>query len=327
MNKKYFNNPFVYILVLFLSIFYFCLPLIAKWISSHTVYVQYATRDAGIIVEAIQQSFVAPFGKWIDQPLRHMLVVPYLLVVFTLIRAIYLHTKVFWKYAILTTLFLLLFLFIFPDTLMILDNDKSSISHPTIRAGKLSNGKRMNYRGDNFTTYSYLGYLFGRTYTNDKVKQIILDAYESSKETCPDITFVLGEIGFKKGGRFLPHRTHTNGLSVDFMTPLLKNGQHYRTNHLFNLWGYGIEFDDTGKIGNLAVDYETMAKHLYAIKLAAKKNGVRIDRIIFDPVLRPFLLKTAYGSKIKDLPFTRNRVIIRHDNHFHVDFGVSRTVK
>lgn len=320
--KKYFNSPFLYIIVFLLGIFYFCLPLLTQWITSYTVYVKYATRDAGIIVEAIQRGFVAPFGKMLSPSLRHILVIPYLLLVFTLMRAIYLHTKPFWKYAFGVSLFLFSFFFVFPDALMLLDNDKPSISHPTLRAGKLSNGKRMNYRGDNFTTYSYLGYLFGRTYTNDKIKKTILDAYEIAEESCPDITFVLGEIGFKKGGIFLPHRTHTNGLSVDFMTPLLKNGQHYRTNHLFNLWGYGIEFDDSGKTAHIEVDYETMAKHLYAIKVAAHKNKVKIDRVIFDPVLRPFLLKTTYGKKIKDLPFTRNRVIIRHDDHFHVDFGV-----
>lgn len=322
MFKKYFNSRFLYVTVFLLGLFYFCLPLLAKWIASYTVYVQYATRDAGIIVEAIQRGFIAPFGKIISKSLRHILVLPYLFLVLSLIRAIYLHSKTFWKYAFFITIFMLLFLFIFPDMLMVLDNDKPSISHPTLRAGKLSNGKRVNFRGNNFTSYSYLGYLFGRTYANNKVKKTILDAYKITEESCPDITFVLGEIGFKKGGIFLPHRTHTNGLSVDFMTPLLKNGQHYRNHHLFNLWGYGIEFDDTGKTESFEVDYETLAKHLYAIKVAARKNKIRIDRVIFDPVLRPFLLKTSYGNKIKDLPFTRSRVIIRHDDHFHVDFGV-----
>lgn len=318
--QTYFRHSFPYIAALLITAFYFSLPLMAKWAISHLEYVAYAQRDADTIVTYLQKGLTFPLGSFLPEWGRALLVFPYWLLIFLLLRAIYLHTKKVWKYVGIALIAALLFFYIFPNTLLILDNDKPSVAHGQLRNGSLENGKRMNYRGENFTTYSYLGYLFGRTYVHSEVKKVLLDAFEICEESCPDITFVVGEIGFKKGGRFLPHRTHETGQSVDVMTPLLKYGEAHRTHHVFNLWGYGIEFDDTGKVGNIEVDYETMAKHLYAIKVAARRNDVKIRRIIFDPVLRAYLKNTSHWSKIKDLPFTRNRVILRHDDHYHIDF-------
>ena len=318
--KSYFKHPFPYIAAILIAAFYWSLPLIAKWMTSHVEYVAYAQRDAHKIVDYLQKGLWYPFGKILPELWRALLIFPYWLAIFLLLRAIFLHTKKLWKYAALALIAILLFLYVFPDTLLFLDNNKPSIAHGELRNGWLENGKRMNYRGKNFTTYSFLGYLFGRTYVHSEVKKVLLDAYEMCEKTCPEVTFVVGEIGFKKGGEFLPHRTHENGLSVDLMTPLLKNGKHYTTHHIFNIWAYGMEFDNKGKFGTIEVDYETMAQHLYAIKVAARRNKVGIRRIIFDPVLRAYLEKTSHWHKIKDLPFTRNRVILRHDDHYHIDF-------
>ena len=36
----------------------------------------------------------------------------------------------------------------------------------------------------------------------------------------PDTVYKYTETGFENGGKFRPHKTHQNGLSVDFMTPV-----------------------------------------------------------------------------------------------------------
>ena len=132
------------------------------------------------------------------------------------------------------------------------------------------------------------------------------------------------ETGHKSGGRFLPHRTHRNGMSVDFMTPMLKNGKPYQSHHIFNLWGYGWEFDDTGKKGKVSIDYETMARHIMAVYETAPKHGLRIKKVIFDPVLQPYLFQTETGKKLKGkFYFTRHRVSFRHDDHYHIDFEIA----
>jgi len=305
-----------------MTLLYFSLPLIAKWIVTDPTYAKYAGNDARIIVAQIQKGFVFPFGKWLSSAFRSILVFPYLLLFFGLIRFLFVRFKRTWKIVGISFLGILIFLFIFPNTLMLFQNNQPSISSGSVSNGQIKNAKRMKYRGENYTTYSFAGYLLGRTFVHSELKKTIVETYFECEKTCPNINFVLGEIGSRKGGRFLPHRTHRNGLSVDFMTPLLKYGEAFQANHLFNLWGYRWEFDDKGVKGNVEIDYETMAKHLFTLEKLGKQNGLRIQKVIFDPVLRPYLLATETGGKLKHLPFTKNRVVIRHDDHYHVDFEV-----
>ena len=317
---RYFKHPSVYWTALLFTILFFCIPFIAEWITSDPTYAKYAGRDVTRIAQYVQSGFVYPFGKWLGSSWRSFIVFPYLFLVFGTLRFLFVRFKKFWKIAGISAIGLYVFLFLFPNTLMILENNKESISKGTVANGSISNAKRVQYRGINHSTYSYTCYLFGRTFAHSKVRNTILDAYQYCEQTCPEVDFVLGEIGSRHGGHFPPHRTHRNGKSVDFMTPLLKNGKPYQANHLFNLWGYRLEFDNKGSTGNVSIDYETMAKHLLALEKAAKENDLRIQKVIFDPVLRPYLLATPTGKKLKHLPFTKNRVIVRHDDHYHVDF-------
>lgn len=321
MKKKYFNHPVPYLLALIVTLIYFSLPFLANWIVSIPKYQKYARFDASRIVEITQSKFI-PFGSLIDPSIRALLIFPFFLILFFGLRFFYLKTKKFWKYAVVGIGLTLLFLYIFPDTLLLLDNKQASITTGTIRTGKIKHAKRVPYRGENFTTFSFLGYVFGRTYAHDRARDLILDAYKVCEKTSPNTTYVLGEIGFRNGGLFIPHRTHQIGLSIDFMVPLLKNNRPYRSYHLFNLWGYGDEFDRKGKMGRATIDFEAMAQHILALKQQAKQNGLRIQRIIFDPVLQPYLFETSVGDKIKSLPFTKRRVIIRHDDHYHVDLAL-----
>ncbi len=317
---KYLKSRFVILFTLLFSIFYFLMPTIGEWIVSDPTYAKYAGKDADRIVSYLQSSFIYPFGEWLKGSSRYFIVIPYYFLLFLTIRYLFGKFKHFFKILGTSTLILFFFGYLFPNTLMIFENNKPSISQGSVSQGSVQNAKRMYFRGENFTTYSYPGYLAGRTFAHDKVRQTMMDSYKICEESCPKITFVVGEIGRKHGGQFLPHRTHRNGMSVDFMTPLLKNEKHYRSHHLFNLWGYRFEFDNKGKKGNVEIDYETMAKHLLALEKTAKQNGLAIQKVIFDPVLRPYLLKTKTGQQLKHLPFTKNRVVIRHDDHYHVDF-------
>lgn len=141
----------------------------------------------------------------------------------------------------------------------------------------------------------------------------------------PDKLFVYGETGWPAGGRFQPHRTHQNGLSVDFMVPVIdKTGKSIRLpTSPFNQFGYGIEFDRMGQASELQIDFEAMAEHLYALNLAASQRGSGISLVIFDPVLMPKLFQTARGAYLKrTLPFIKGPAWVRHDEHYHIDFAV-----
>ncbi|MBX2877363.1 MAG: penicillin-insensitive murein endopeptidase [Saprospiraceae bacterium] len=320
--RSVFRHPFPYIFAVLVTLIYISLWPISEWVTAKPGLVKYAEHDAPRIVGILRKGLLYPFGGVLTNTMRHALVFPYWLLLGFGIRALYLLGKPYWKYVLGTFTGILLLLYIFPGILLLFEGNLPSQSTGRVGKGSIVNAKRIPYRGANFTTYSFGGYLSGRTFVHDKVKTTVLDAYEICRETAPSTHFILGETGRKHGGAFIPHRTHQNGLSVDFMTPLLKKDRPYQRHHLFNLWGYAHEFDDKGKKGNLEVDYETMAIHLLAVKRAAKANGLRIQKVIFDPVLRPKLLATSMGKELRSLPFTKNRVIIRHDDHYHIDFKV-----
>ena len=100
-----------------------------------------------------------------------------------------------------------------------------------------------------------------------------------------------------------PHRTHQNGLSADFMVPVrdLKNNIINLPTHIFNKFGYDIEFDSTGLSKNLQIDFEAMTLHLHYLHQPCLKHKVNIDLVIFDPHLQTHLLKTVYGAKVKKI--------------------------
>jgi len=262
-----------------------------------------------------------PISKWISYAQSNWIAVLWFAVLLYVTFLIWRAIKPWRKYIIGFAIASFLFLYAFPNSLLVLENDAKSKSHGHVANGYITNAKRMPMRGDNYTSYSFLAYLVGRTFVHHKVRDCMLEAYKNCEKSSPNTTFVLGEIGFKNGNTFLPHRTHKNGLSVDFMSPLLKNGKPYRRYHLLNLWGYNLDFDDTGKQGKIEIDYEAIAQHLWALNRAAKAQGMVLQKVIFDPVLRKKLATTSCWQKIKHLPYTKNRVALRHDDHYHIDFG------
>jgi penicillin-insensitive murein endopeptidase len=195
----------------------------------------------------------------------------------------------------------------------------------TTKQGKLENGIQLPDRGDNFISYSKLGILLGRTYVHGKVHEVVVETYKSLAKDYPDKRFVYGETGFKQGGKFSPHKTHQNGLSVDFMVPVINNegkSIDLPTSPL-NKWGYSIEFDERGELENYKIDYGAIAVHLRALNRQAQKSGIAIWRVFFDPKLQKILFATKQGKGLdKILKFSPKPSWVRHDDHYHVDFKV-----
>jgi len=98
-------------------------------------------------------------------------------------------------------------------------NEKASTSLGTVSKGSLINGKLMPFEGDNFYYFDTASYLNHRAYVNHDLKNTLLDGYSELDSIYPGRAFVLMECSNKKGGKLFPHRTHQNGLSVDFMMP------------------------------------------------------------------------------------------------------------
>ena len=202
---------------------------------------------------------------------------------------------------------------------------EESTCYGTTEKGKLENGWQLPKSGKNFIAYSLLGDLSGRNYVHSKVYAVVVDAYTILEKAAPSKTFVYGETGWAKGGPFRPHKTHQNGLSVDFFVPVRnsKGESVPLPASAFNKFGYSIEFDSNGKYGDYSIDFEAMVAHLVAIKQAADKQGVKIWRVIFDNDLQKLLFKTARGAELQAaFNFSKKKPWIRHDEHYHIDFMV-----
>lgn len=198
----------------------------------------------------------------------------------------------------------------------------------TTSNGSLQQGVQLPAEGANFVGYSTIARLAGRTYVHSAVNEIVLAAYKHLEKDQPNKVYKYAETGFENGGQFKPHKTHRNGLSVDFMTPVLDSegtSVHLPT-HPFNKFGYDIEFDSQDQYDGLTIDFEAIAAHIVALHQQAKTQGFGLWRVIFDPSLQPKLYKTAYGEYLKhNVQFSTKHAWVRHDEHYHVDFDIPCT--
>ena len=191
--------------------------------------------------------------------------------------------------------------------------------------GRLENGVKLPTSGENYEGYSTIARLAGRTYVHSTVRDIVLSAYKALETDQPNKLFKYAETGFEAGGKFKPHKTHQNGLSVDFMVPVVNaSGEsvHLPT-HPFNRFGYDIEFDKDGRLDEWRIDYEAMAAHIVALHKASVNRGYNLWRVIYAPELQPHLYKTQYAAYLaKHIQFSKKRSWVRHDEHYHVDFAI-----
>ncbi len=200
-----------------------------------------------------------------------------------------------------------------------------SLCHGTPANGYIEHAVQLPVSGKNFQAYSRVGVGLGRTYVHARVAVALRDAYVEVARTMPAKIFVYGETGFVKGGSFKPHKTHQNGLSVDFFVPVMdaKGRSVPLPTSISNRYGYDIEFDANAKYRDLQIDFDALAEHLYALDQAGRRSGARIGRAIFEPAFLPKIFATQRGSYLrKNLVFERKKVWWRHDEHYHVDFMV-----
>jgi len=206
----------------------------------------------------------------------------------------------------------------------LLENDEPSVSRGTPSSGSLENGKRLPSGGRNYRAYSRTGALLGRNTVHHAVRDTVVDAYQSLEDAGQQHRWIYGETGWRGGGHFPPHRTHQNGMSVDFMVPVLD--PHGEPGRLptwpHTRFGYDLDFDEKGVCGDLSIDFNAVARHLDALSVGAEAHGLRIDRVI----IATDYLDEVRGCLGKDrkVPFMEHEAWVRHDEHYHVDFMLAR---
>lgn len=201
-----------------------------------------------------------------------------------------------------------------------------SICYGTPSRGRIEGSVKLPATGDNFSAYSDLAATLRRTYVHSTVAAILSESYAALAKHSPSTHYVYGESGWPAGGSFKPHRTHQNGLSVDFFMPVRNaRGQSVALpTHVSNRFGYDVEFDRDGRFGEYTIDFEAAAEHLYQLDQAARQHGSAIALVIFDTAYLPRLFGTRRGANLKQaLPFMKGKPWVRHDEHYHVDFRVT----
>lgn len=195
----------------------------------------------------------------------------------------------------------------------------------TVNRGHIDGSVALPIEGPNFVPYSRLGVTLGRTHVHPLVADIVKEAYSALARRTPDIQYVYGETGWPSGGRFKPHRSHQNGLSVDFFVPVrdttgrstaLPTGLH-------NKWGYNIDFDADARWAEYRIDFTALAEHLFELHRAATARGFGIAQVIFDTSYLPRLFATPHGPYLQQhIHFMLGKPWVRHDEHYHVDFAI-----
>jgi len=204
-----------------------------------------------------------------------------------------------------------------------------SISSGTVSNGSLKNGKLFPFKGPNFIYFDSTSYLSKHAFTNEKVHRTVLATYQQFESTLPHFEFGLMECSNEHGGKIWPHRTHQNGLSVDFMSPLLKNGTSSMDFNTIGLPHYLMDFDENGvymEDSTYSIDFNLIAKHLLELNQQAKKNGLKIEKVILKIGLKDNLFATEYGKKLKAsgiyfATHLSDLIDSLHDDHYHVDFS------
>ena len=197
-----------------------------------------------------------------------------------------------------------------------------------VNNGSLVNGRLVPFSGTNFLYFDTTSYLNGRGFVHENLLSTLLQSYKTLEYSIPNRLFRIMECSNEHGGKIFPHRTHQNGLSVDFMTPLMKKGVPFYDLDTVGGTHYLLEFDDSGNSSRdpgIKIDFETMANHLLSLHESASKNGLRISKVIFKTELKDELFATESGKKLKakNIYFTKSltsAINALHDDHYHVDF-------
>jgi len=198
----------------------------------------------------------------------------------------------------------------------------------SVSNGSLKNGRIVPFTGKNFHYFDTTSYLANRGFTHEKVLETVLDAYEALDALLPGRHFCIMECSHRHGGKLYPHRTHQNGMSVDFMMPKLKDSNPYYELDNLGAQHYMLTFDENGKYSEdstIELDFNTIALHILELQSAAKKNGLSIEKVIINTGLKDELFATENGKILKNsriyfAQYLSPLINSVHDDHFHVDF-------
>ncbi len=211
----------------------------------------------------------------------------------------------------------------------VLAQSGQSVSHGSPGGGSLDKGMRLPRKGSNYKFFSRFSYyILNRAHVNSRLHKTVISSYKKLEKKYPTYHFKVMECSKKKGGKMFPHRTHQNGLSVDFMTPLTKKNKQRRFYDRIGLFRYLVNFTDEGKLKlnkKVEINFEIMAYHILMLDKEGRKNGIRIKKVILKTDLKDEVFDTKYGRElkrrgiyfVKSLPKYLNNL---HDDHYHIDF-------
>jgi penicillin-insensitive murein endopeptidase len=202
--------------------------------------------------------------------------------------------------------------------------DQRALSLGAGRCGKLVGGVALPCSAPLFEAFSGAACVGGRNYLHPLVQQTVVEAYGALAAQHRDRRWQYGEMGKAEGGPLWPHRTHQNGLSADFFFPVVDavGAPALVPISVLNKYGYGLDFDSRGRLGELSVDWAALADHLVALERAGRGRGVRITRVILAPGLRRTLLREAPAARRFADRFNQRPAWVLHDEHYHVDFSI-----
>lgn len=205
-------------------------------------------------------------------------------------------------------------------------NQDESVSIGSVSNGALKNGVLMPFEGSNFRYFDTLSYLSERGFTNDKVKETVIISYSTLESN--NRFYQIMECSSKCGGELPPHRTHQNGLNVDFMMPLKKNNSPYYGLDDLGADHYWLTFDNNGRYSEdetISIDFESVAEHILELNSQAIKFGLKISKVIIKIELKDDLFNSEIGEKLKrsGIYVVKNLTPLindLHDEHYHIDF-------
>lgn len=208
-------------------------------------------------------------------------------------------------------------------------NSEYSQSHGRVSSGSIENSWLLPRKGRNYKYFSLFNYyVIGRAYVNSDVYHIMTKTYHELESIAPGKKFRYMECSRKKGGRAWPHKTHQNGLSVDFMTPLKKKGKQKKIYDCIGSFRYLMNFNSSGKAkinDKVSIDFELIAIHIITLDEIAHTHNMKIKKVILSTHLQDELYKTKYSKKLKSraIYLTKNLTPMLnklHDDHYHIDF-------
>lgn len=208
-------------------------------------------------------------------------------------------------------------------------SDEPAIAFGDGRCGKLQGGVSLPCRGPNFESFAQTACTLGRNYLHPLVRDTVVDAYRALAVSHPSRAWQYGEMGKAQGGRLWPHKTHQNGLAADFFVPVV-DGAGLPSKlpiSLLNKLGYGLEFRRDGRLDTLRIDWRALAAHLLALDAAGREREVRIERIILTPDFHHALFDQAPALRPLAAKFMQREAWVRHDEHYHVDFGIPQRLR